>query len=1609
MNLQRSLLGVTLGIVAFTWGIEQSLAQPVAANPSPLGDAPAASAPSTLRSMTPAMRAAAAARAAAAHAGPLAQYPPSEAAGTMTLLTGPRAAPPPGGTPNYFGPEGNWAFTPVIPKFVDTLPGLTPAGANNLGQYIPVGVADTTTFAGSDYYEIAVVEYSQQMHSQLPPTRLRGYVQLETPAVIAAMLAAGSPSKHIALTYPNGNPILDLAGQQVFAVDNPRYLGPLIIAQRDFPVRVKFTNYLPIGAGGDLFIPTDTTTMGAGMGPDGMNMFTQNRATLHLHGGATPWISDGTPHQWTVPANETTPYPKGVGVQPVPDMWYDSAAFYAVIPGVSPTPPSATATNDPGPGSLTFFYTNQQSARLMFYHDHAYGITRLNVYAGEAAGYLVQDTAEANLVAAGNLPAAQIPLVIQDKTFVDAATIDSTDPTWNWGTAPPTRNTGNLWFPHVYMPNQNPSDMSGANNFGRWDYGPWFWPPLTAAAGLVHGEIPSPGPGLPATPGIPNPTMVPEGFMDTPIVNGAAYPHVPVLRQAYRLRILNACNDRFLNLQLYYADPLSVVVTAGGSGYTTPPTVTFTGGGASTQGTATATITNIVNSLLLTNPGVGYTSAPTVRFTGGGGTGAAATAAITSGVVTGLVLTSGGEGYTSAPTVTFIGGGATTPATATATITGVVNGITVTSAGGGYTSAPTVTITGGGGTGATAMAAIDTEVRMIPAVAGPTIPPYYPTMDGRAGGVPDPTMSGPTMIQYGTEGGFLTSPVVLNNVPIGYDYNRRSITVLNVLEHTLFLGPAERADVIVDFSQVPSTVSNVILYNDSPAPVPAFDPRFDYYTGDPDQSATGNNTGGAPSTLPGFGPNTRTILRFGLASGTPAPAFDLAALQAAWPAAYTASLQPASIVPSTAFGDATDVYSTIQATSLDFTGKQGMLAAVTVTNGGAGYSATPSITFNGGGGTGAAATATVTAGVITQISLTNAGLNYTSPPTVVINDATGTGASAVASLGMPMLPKAIQELFELNYGRMNATLGVELPFTNFTIQTTIPLGYVDPATELLQDGVPQVWKITHNGVDTHAIHFHLFNVQLINRVGWDGMIKPPEANELGWKETVRMNPLEDAIVALMPIAPVVPFPVPESTRPLDVTAPVNSTIRVTSPVDGNFINVVNALTNFGWEYVWHCHLLGHEENDMMRPMVLSGVVTPQVAPAEPSGLGAIASAPQQIDLAWADNSTNEWGFRIERADPIVGGGTGPFAPVQTVAANTTAWSDTTVSSAATYSYQVIAFNASGDSAPSNTATATTPNGPPGAPSNLTATDLGPNGVNLAWTLHSTNETAIQVERAIGAGAFSALGSALPPGTTTYSDTTVVPNTSYSYRVSASNALGSSLPSNVATVLTPVTPLLSASVTATPGSGHTPVQVVLLANATGGSGTYSYAWSSNPPVTFSAPNAVSTFATLTVPATYTFTLTVNDGSSTVSGVATVTAFPPLAVTVSATPSSGQAPLTVSLAATAVGGSGTYSYAWSSSPPATFSAPTAANTTVTMASAGDYTISWAVSDVSTAATGTTLVTVTPTPSAAPSPGGSPPPATPTPTPAPLCGLGFSETMLVCLTGLMFLRFTRRRRPG
>ena len=180
-------------------------------------------------------------------------------------------------------------------------------------------------------------------------------------------------------------------------------------------------------AGGNLLLPVDESVPGSGLGPAlpgaAGDKYTQNRATIHLHGNNTVWISDGNTHQWITPASETTPYPAGVSARNVPDMGT----------GLRRQSGGSRASRRRGAkkssGCMTFFYTNAQSARLQFYHDHAHGITRLNVYAGEAAGYVVTDAVEQDMIAAPTdrrnpgprvLPGLGIPLVIQDRTFVDA-------------------------------------------------------------------------------------------------------------------------------------------------------------------------------------------------------------------------------------------------------------------------------------------------------------------------------------------------------------------------------------------------------------------------------------------------------------------------------------------------------------------------------------------------------------------------------------------------------------------------------------------------------------------------------------------------------------------------------------------------------------------------------------------------------------------------------------------------------------------------------------------------------------------------------------------------------------------------------------------------------------------------------------------------------------------------------------------------------------------------------------------------------------------------------------------------------------------------------------
>lgn len=238
----------------------------------------------------------------------------------------------------------------------------------------------------------------------------------------------------------------------------------------------------------------------------------------------------------------------------------------------------------------------------------------------------------------------------------------------------------------------------------------------------------------------------------------------------------------------------------------------------------------------------------------------------------------------------------------------------------------------------------------------------------------------------------------------------------------------------------------------------------------------------------------------------------------------------------------------------------------------------------------------------------------------------------------------------------------------------------------------------------------------------------------------------------------------------------------------------------------------------------STVTTPVAAPTAPSTLSATASSATAVSLTWADNSSNETGFLIERKT-----GSGAYSQIASVSAGVNAYSDTTVSGGTSYTYRVRATNAGGNSTYSNTSAVTTPVAIPGAPSGLTASAISATQITLAWVDNSSNETGFLIERQIGSGAFTQIAS-VAAGLTTYNDTAVSASTLYGYRVRANNTSGNSNYSNTATATTPVAaPVAPSGLTATASSA---TQVVLswtdnAGNETGflierktGSGAYS---------------------------------------------------------------------------------------------------------------------------------------------------------------------------------------------
>lgn len=195
----------------------------------------------------------------------------------------------------------------------------------------------------------------------------------------------------------------------------------------------------------------------------------------------------------------------------------------------------------------------------------------------------------------------------------------------------------------------------------------------------------------------------------------------------------------------------------------------------------------------------------------------------------------------------------------------------------------------------------------------------------------------------------------------------------------------------------------------------------------------------------------------------------------------------------------------------------------------------------------------------------------------------------------------------------------------------------------------------------------------------------------------------------------------------------------------------------------------------------SACVANTTLPDVPTTLTNVTISASEIDLAW----TNPSGSLTDNHVYIYAGAACGGSPTSVdLASVQTSYADTGLTPSTAYSYTITASTAGGEGAPTACGTNTTFNGPPSAPTGLTATPISTTEIDLAWTNPGGSLTDNHVR--IFAGAACG-GSATPVDLgsvqTSYSDTSLSPSTAYSYKVTASTSGGESSPSSCATATT----------------------------------------------------------------------------------------------------------------------------------------------------------------------------------------------------------------------------------
>ncbi len=223
---------------------------------------------------------------------------------------------------------------------------------------------------------------------------------------------------------------------------------------------------------------------------------------------------------------------------------------------------------------------------------------------------------------------------------------------------------------------------------------------------------------------------------------------------------------------------------------------------------------------------------------------------------------------------------------------------------------------------------------------------------------------------------------------------------------------------------------------------------------------------------------------------------------------------------------------------------------------------------------------------------------------------------------------------------------------------------------------------------------------------------------------------------------------------------------------------------------YYYRVYAYNDIGLSSPSNVLEVSTHPLQPPSPTNLRIASRAAGEINLKWDDNAPNETGYRVERMQENRRTGWQTSSPWLRfyVPSDTTEYQDTGVAVKTAYFYRVVAYNAYGDSQPSNVLAVVTEDGIPQIPSSLKLDTVIGREVKLTWTDNSNNETGFIIERDKDSDFEVPTHFAVNTAdTVSYIDTTPQSGKTYYYRVRAYNAFGQSEPSNYVKLDLPATP------------------------------------------------------------------------------------------------------------------------------------------------------------------------------------------------------------------------------